>query len=61
MMAHMASLTRERGWAGMAWSVLDWNEPAFAFYRGLGAEKTNGHVSMDLAGDALARLAAEVA
>jgi GNAT superfamily N-acetyltransferase len=59
MMAHMASLTLERGWAGMAWSVLDWNEPAFAFYRGLGAARSNGHVSMDLIGDALLRLAEE--
>jgi GNAT superfamily N-acetyltransferase len=60
MMAHMASLTMERGWAGMAWSVLDWNEPAFAFYGGLGATNANGHVSMDLSGDALVRLAEEL-
>jgi GNAT superfamily N-acetyltransferase len=59
MMAYMAGFTIKRGWAGMAWSVLDWNEPAFAFYRRLGAEKANGHVSMDLAGDALLRLAEE--
>ena len=59
MMAYMARLTMERGWAGMAWSVLDWNEPAFAFYRGLGATNANGHVSMDLTGNALARLAEE--
>jgi len=58
MMALMASLTLKRGWAGMAWSVLDWNESAFAFYRGLGSAKANGHVSMDLTGDALERLAA---
>ena len=57
MMAHMASLTVKRGWAGMAWSVLDWNESALAFYRGLGAAKSNGHVAMDLTGDALQRLA----
>ena len=59
MMAHMASLTLKRGWAGMAWSVLDWNESAFTFYRGMGAAKANGHVSMDLTGDALLRLAEE--
>ena len=61
MMAHMASLTLRRGWAGMAWSVLDWNEPAFSFYHGLGATRSNGHVSMDLTGDALLKLAEEVA
>ncbi len=57
MMAHLANLTVKRGWAGMAWAVLDWNERAFAFYHGLGAAKANGHVAMDLTGDALLRLA----
>ena len=57
MMAHMARLTLRRGWAGMAWGVLDWNEPAFKFYRGLGAAEANDHVTMDLSGDALIKLA----
>jgi GNAT superfamily N-acetyltransferase len=57
MMAHLAGITLQRGWAGMAWGVLDWNEAAFRFYRGLGAITSNDHVSMDLAGDALRRLA----
>jgi GNAT superfamily N-acetyltransferase len=59
MMAHLAAVTIERHWAGMAWGVLDWNEPAFAFYRALGAVTANGHVSMDLSGDALHQLAKE--
>jgi len=58
MMAHLARVTVQRGWAGMAWGVLNWNEPAFAFYRGLGATNSNDHVSMDLTGDALLQLAA---
>jgi GNAT superfamily N-acetyltransferase len=57
MMAHLAELTLSRAWAGMAWGVLDWNESAIAFYQGLGAEKSNGHISMELAGDALLRAA----
>jgi len=57
MMAHLARVTVQRGWAGIAWGVLDWNEPAFTFYRGLGATSSNDHVSMDLTGDALLRLA----
>ena len=57
MMAHLARVTVQRGWAGMAWGVLDWNESAFKFYSSLGAAKSNGHVSMDLTGDALLRLA----
>ena len=58
MMAHLARVTVQRGWAGMAWGVLNWNELAFAFYRGLGATNSNDHVSMDLTGDALLQLAA---
>jgi GNAT superfamily N-acetyltransferase len=27
MMAHLARVTVQRGWAGIAWGVLDWNEP----------------------------------
>jgi GNAT superfamily N-acetyltransferase len=57
MMAYLARVTVQRGWAGMAWGVLDWNESAFTFYRGLGAATSNGHVSMDLTGDALVKLA----
>ena len=58
MMAHLAGIVRERGWAGMTWGVMDWNEAAFRFYEGLGAVRLNdGHVYMELAGDALERLA----
>ena len=60
IMAHLARLTVQRAWAGMSWSVLDWNEPAFAFYHSLGAAKSNGHISMDLTGEALLKLAEEV-
>jgi GNAT superfamily N-acetyltransferase len=57
MMARLARLTVDRGWPGMVWAVLDWNQPAFAFYRGLGAVDSNGHVAMELSGGALERLA----
>ena len=59
MMAHLAGLTLKRGWIGMSWKVLDWNESALDFYRGLGAATGGGHVAMDLSGDALMRLAEE--
>jgi GNAT superfamily N-acetyltransferase len=57
MMVHLAALTLQRAWAGMVWGVLDWNQPAFAFYHSLGAAKSNGHISMELSGDALEQLA----
>jgi len=34
----LVSIARERGYGRVEWWVLDWNEPAHAFYRSLGAE-----------------------
>lgn len=45
------------GLARLEWSVLDWNEPAIGFYRGLGAETMDGWTGCRLTGEALARLA----
>ena len=58
LMAHLARLTLDRGWAAMAWGVLDWNAPAFRFYDALGAARIEDHVHMQLTGEALERLAA---
>lgn len=41
------------------WSVLDWNENAIAFYRGLGAVAMEEWTSQRLTGEALHRLANE--
>ncbi len=40
----------------MEWSVLDWNAPSIAFYRGLGAQSMDGWTTFRLDGDALAAL-----
>lgn len=37
LLEHLAQLTVARGWGRLEWSALDWNEPALAFYRELGA------------------------
>ena len=37
LLARLAGLAMERGCARLEWSVLDWNEPAIAFYKSLGA------------------------
>lgn len=34
----LTSIAAERGYGRVEWSVLDWNEPAQAFYRSFGAE-----------------------
>ena len=37
MFGHLARHARQRGFSRIAWAVLDWNQPAIAFYRHLGA------------------------
>jgi hypothetical protein len=39
--------------------ALDWNENAIAFYKGMGAITMDGWSTFRLAGDALAKVAAE--
>jgi GNAT superfamily N-acetyltransferase len=37
LIAELAAICQRRGYARFEWSVLDWNEPAHAFYRSIGA------------------------
>lgn len=37
ILSYLARLAVERGYGRLEWSVLDWNEPAIAFYRRMGA------------------------
>lgn len=48
----------ENGWPRMEWTVLDWNTPAHAFYRSLGAVPNADWTTNRVSGDALTRLAA---
>lgn len=57
LLAHLAQLAVERDCARLEWSVLDWNEPAIAFYRAQGAELLDGWTICRVTGDALDRLA----
>lgn len=59
LMRELARICRERGYARMDWSVLDWNEPSIAFYRGLGAEHMHEWHAYRLTGTALAALGRE--
>jgi len=58
MLAHLARIAVERGCGRFEWSVLDWNEPAIAFYRSLGAEPMEEWTVQRVTGAALNRLAA---
>lgn len=55
---HLARRALADGCARMDWSVLDWNQPAIDFYRGIGARPVKGWTVQRLTGDALAALAA---
>lgn len=59
ILAHLARLTLERGCGRFEWAVLDWNEPAIRFYKGLGARMMESWRINRLAGEALQKLAAE--
>lgn len=56
--AHLAGQALAQGCGGMEWSVLDWNAPSIAFYRSIGARPREGWTLQQLAGPALAALAA---
>jgi GNAT superfamily N-acetyltransferase len=53
----LASIAAKRGCARVEWAVLDWNEPAFAFYERIGAVRMDDWVLCRLTGQALRELA----
>lgn len=56
LLARLAQITIERDCARLEWSVLDWNAPAIAFYRSLGAKPMDEWTVQRMDGDALAAL-----
>ena len=42
LLTELARLAADRGCGRLEWSVLDWNESAIGFYRGLGAKPVDG-------------------
>ncbi|HEU0124337.1 MAG TPA: GNAT family N-acetyltransferase [Bryobacteraceae bacterium] len=57
LLQELARVAVQRGCARLEWSVLDWNEPAIAFYRSLGAEPQEEWTTYRLTDAALTRLA----
>ena len=57
LLTHLARECAARGWPRMEWVVLNWNEPAIAFYRGLGASFAQDWRLCRLDDEALATLA----
>jgi GNAT superfamily N-acetyltransferase len=56
LLARLARRCLDEGLPRLEWSVLDWNEPALAVYRALGAEPMSEWTVHRVTGEALARL-----
>ena len=56
LLAELARLCAERGYARLEWAVLDWNTPSIKFYRAIGARAMDDWDNYRLSGPALARL-----
>jgi GNAT superfamily N-acetyltransferase len=57
LLVHLARLAIERDCGRFEWAVLDWNEPAIQFYRGLGAHPLTDWTIFRVTGEALQQLA----
>lgn len=57
LLRHLACCARATGCRRMEWRVLDWNQPARAFYRRIGARPMRDWTVQQLEGAALAALA----
>ena len=61
LLAALAAVCVERGYARLEWQVLDWNAPSIGFYRALGAGPMDEWTTYRLDGDALTAFAAAAA
>ena len=57
MLSRIANIAKKRGCGRFEWSVLDWNEPAIAFYRSIGAVSMDEWMLFRVTGEALDSLA----
>jgi GNAT superfamily N-acetyltransferase len=57
LIVQVAKLAVQRNCTRFEWSVLDWNEPAINFYRGLGAKPMDEWTVQRVSGEALSALA----
>lgn len=56
----VARIAKARNCGRFEWAALDWNTPAWDFYRGLGAQPLEDWTMFRVTGDALDRLAGQV-
>ena len=53
LLRHLAKIAYDNGCGRFEWSVLDWNEPAIAFYKSIGAQPQEEWVRYRMEGNAL--------
>jgi GNAT superfamily N-acetyltransferase len=59
LLIEIARIAKERNCGRFEWAVLDWNQPAIEFYRGLGAIPLDDWRLFRVTGEALDNLAAQ--
>jgi GNAT superfamily N-acetyltransferase len=59
LIVYLAQLAVEKGCGRLEWSVLDWNELAIGFYKGIGADVMSDWRICRVAGESLATLASK--
>jgi GNAT superfamily N-acetyltransferase len=57
LLLHVARIAQERGCGRFEWAALDWNTPAWDFYRSLGAAPLEDWTMFRVTGAALEKLA----
>lgn len=57
LLSRLARIALDRGCGRFEWAVLDWNQPAIDFYKGLGAVPLDDWTLFRVTGEALHRLA----
>jgi len=57
ILRHVARIACERGCGRFEWAALDWNTPAWDFYRSLGAVPMDDWTTFRVTGESLRRLA----
>jgi len=61
LMARLAQVCIERGYARLEWAVLDWNAPSVAFYQSIGTQVLDEWKICRLSGEALESFARQEA
>ena len=60
LLKRLARIAVQRGCGRLEWACLDWNEPAIAFYKAVGAAPIDEWTTYRVTGDALLSLASRI-